>query len=171
MRREGKERKKIWRKKVRGREEARSHRYPTPSLLFFAPAHISLRCPHDLNSWNRLSRDKSRDQCSMSRNIQITEQKDLQMSSLFLAFRGWSEGEKLMRKKNDGRLKGKRGRNPRPRPSLLSFSHAYDLTPPPSEFRALLSECTEQANMTELSRWYVIHPAAQSIAIDRKSVV
>ena len=44
-------------------------------------------CPHGLNSWNRLSRDKSRDQCSMSRNIQITEQKDLQMSSLFLAFR------------------------------------------------------------------------------------
>ena len=72
---------------------------------------------------------------------------------------------KIDEEKNDGRLKGKRGRNPRPRPSLLSFSHAYDLTPPPSEFRALLSECTEQANMTELSRWYVIHPAAQSIAI------
>ena len=42
----------------------------------------------------------------MSRNIQITEQKDLQMSSLFLAFRWLSEGEKLTRKKNDGRLKG-----------------------------------------------------------------
>ena len=68
------------------REAVRSHPYPTPSLFFFS-AHISLRCPHDLNSWNRLGRDKSRDQCSMSRNIQITEQKDLQMSSLFLAFR------------------------------------------------------------------------------------
>ena len=52
---------------------------PTPPprccCCFFFSAHISLRCPHDLNSWNRLSRDKSRDQCSMSRNIQITEQK------------------------------------------------------------------------------------------------
>ena len=69
------------------REAVRSHPYPTPSLFFFFSAHISLHCPHDLNSWNRLGRDKSRDQCSMSRNIQITEQKDLQMSSLFLAFR------------------------------------------------------------------------------------
>ena len=48
---------------------------PTPPPRFFFSAHISLRCPHDLNSRNRLSRDKSRDQCSMSRNIQITEQK------------------------------------------------------------------------------------------------
>ena len=96
---------------------------PPPRCCFFAPAHISLRCSHDLNSWNRLSRDKSRDQCSMSRNIQITEQKDLQMSSLFLAFRGWREGEKLMRKKSDGRLKGKRGREPSLSPqSPLVFS-------------------------------------------------
>ena len=69
----------------KGREVVPSHPYPTPSLLLFFSVHISLRCPHGLNSWNKLSRDKSRDQFSMSRNIQITEQKDLQMSSLFLA--------------------------------------------------------------------------------------
>ena len=61
--------------------------HPLVVVVFFFPAHISLRCPHDLNSWNRLCRDKSRDQSSMSRNIQITEQNDLKMSSLFLAFR------------------------------------------------------------------------------------
>ena len=65
------------------REAVRSHPYPTPSLFFFS-SHLFALSPR---SWNRLSRDKSRDQCSMSRNIQITEQKDLQMSSLFLAFR------------------------------------------------------------------------------------
>ena len=69
-----------------------------------------------------------------------------------------------------GDWKGKGEGNTRSRPSLLSFSLAYDLTPPPSEFRALFSECTEQTNRwekerSELSRWYVIHPAAQSIAI------
>ena len=80
----------LWRSAARRkkrREAVRSHRYPSPSLLFFFSAHISLRCPHDLNSWNRLSRDKSSDQCSMSRNMQIIEQIDLQISSLFLAFR------------------------------------------------------------------------------------
>ena len=108
---------------MRGREELALTATPPPRCCFFAPAHISLRCPHDLNSWNRLSRDKSRDQCSMSRNIQITEQKDLQMSSVFLAFRWQSEGEKLTRKKNDGRLKGKRGRKPSVSPqSPLVFS-------------------------------------------------
>ena len=39
VRREGRERKKIRRKKGRGREEARSHPYPTPSLIFFC-SHI-----------------------------------------------------------------------------------------------------------------------------------
>ena len=33
------------------------------------------------------SRDKSGDQCSICRNMQITEQKDLHMISMLLAFR------------------------------------------------------------------------------------
>ena len=46
VRREVRERKKIRRK--RGREEGP----PTPPLTVF-PSHISLRCPYNLNAWNR----------------------------------------------------------------------------------------------------------------------
>ena len=46
--------KKIRRKRGRGGKEVfRFHSYPSPSLFFF-PAHISLRGPHDLNAWNKL---------------------------------------------------------------------------------------------------------------------
>ena len=37
----------------RGRKRAMTPT-PLPGFLFFFAAHISLRCPHDLNAWNRL---------------------------------------------------------------------------------------------------------------------
>ena len=49
-------RKEIIRRK-RGREEGERALTPTPPpgfLFFFFAAHISLRCPHDLNAWKRL---------------------------------------------------------------------------------------------------------------------
>ena len=57
-------RRKRARKKQKGGKEGeregnaylpRPQPYPTPSLFVcFFFAHISLRCPHDLNAWNRL---------------------------------------------------------------------------------------------------------------------
>ena len=56
VRREEREGEKIRRK--RGREEPRS-RPPPPSLFVcLSLAPISLRCPQDLNAWNKLGKEK-----------------------------------------------------------------------------------------------------------------
>ena len=47
----GEERDNKEEKRERGRKRALT---PTPPPGFFFAAHISLRCPHDLNAWNRL---------------------------------------------------------------------------------------------------------------------
>ena len=58
VRREGRERERNKKEGKREREGnaylPRPQPYPTPSLFVFFFAHISLRCPHDLNAWNRL---------------------------------------------------------------------------------------------------------------------
>ena len=54
MRREERDNKEE--KRERGRKRALTP-IPPPGFLiffFFFAAHISLRCPHDLNAWNRL---------------------------------------------------------------------------------------------------------------------
>ena len=52
MRREEKDNKEE--KRERGRKRALTPTPPHGFFFFFFAAHISLRCPHDLNAWNRL---------------------------------------------------------------------------------------------------------------------
>ena len=55
--REGREREKNKEKKrerERGGNSLALTPTPPPPSRFFFSAHISLRCPHDLNAWNRL---------------------------------------------------------------------------------------------------------------------
>ena len=52
MRREERDNKEE--KRERGRKRALTPTPPPGFFIFFFAAHISLRCPHDLNAWNRL---------------------------------------------------------------------------------------------------------------------
>ena len=58
----------------RGRGEGTSFAltpYPTPSLFFFFPAHISLPSRHDLNAWNRLSMNFNKSKLVHRKNTEL----------------------------------------------------------------------------------------------------
>ena len=88
------------------------------------------------------------------------------------------EASEIDEEKRRWEMKGKRGGNPRYRPSLLSFSLAYDLINSlPHHLNSALSDLNAWNMLkdkresvlnlvvgTRSSCWYVIHSAAQSIA-------
>ena len=71
-----KKRNKGERGRGRGRGEGTSFAlipYPTPPprCFFFFPAHISLRSPHDLNAWNRLSMNFNKSKLVHRKNTEL----------------------------------------------------------------------------------------------------